>query len=217
MLYALRDPLSFVVLALSFVVAVTLAGWVGSLAAGREARLEDPRRRRPDPRAHVDPFGAVAAALTGVGWARPVPLPYRGAARVALAGPLVLLGVGAGLLIGVGLLEGQVSAGTAVLQAGVDGGPLLARVLLLAGLVHLFVGLLSLLPLPPLDGGRLLFARSPRTPGWQKAELYLVEKNLGVVALLVLLLLPLAGQQPLLLALLTAVGEPLVRLLTGLG
>src|SRR3712207_7472052 len=55
----------------------------------------------------------------------------------------------------------------------------------------------SLVPLPPLEGGRLLFARAPRTHGWQQAELYLVEKNLGTVAVLVLLLLPLGGQQPL--------------------
>ncbi|MCU1674538.1 MAG: hypothetical protein JWN77_2651 [Frankiales bacterium] len=217
MLYALRDPLSFLVLVVSFVVAVTLAGWVQSLLALRRgAPLEDPRRRRPDPRAHLDPFGSVSAALTGVGWTRPVALPRRSAALVALAGPAVLLLVAAGLLVAFGAVEGQVSVDTTVLQQGADGVPVLSRVLLLAGLVHLFVGLLSLVPLPPLDGGRLLFARSPRTPGWQKAELYLVEKNLGTVAVLVLLLLPLAGQLPLLLALLSAVGDPFVRLLTGL-
>jgi Zn-dependent protease len=220
-LYALRDPLSFVVLVLSFLLACTLAGWVASLAAARGARPDEPRRLRPDPRGHLDPFGCVAAALAGVGWARAVDLPRtrsaRGrAVRVALAGPLLLLLVGAGCLVAFGALEGAVRADVLLLQDGVQGPQLLSRVLLLVGLVHLYVGLLSLVPLPPLDGGRLLFALAPRTPGWQRAELYLVEKNLGTVAVLVLLLLPLAGRLPLLLALVSAVGEPLVRLLTGL-
>ena len=221
MLYALADPLSFLVLALSFVVASTLGGWAAVLAAGGAAApgLEDRGRARPDPRRHLEPFGVVAAALTGVGWYRPAPLPFRGGRPVAstLAGPAVLLAVGGALLVGAGAVTGQVlGAGTTVLQGGADGLGLLPRVLVLAGLVHLFVGLLSLVPLPPLEAGRLLFARAPRTQGWQKAELYLVEKNLGTVAVLVLLLLPLGGQLPLLLSLLSAVGAPLVALLTSL-
>lgn len=221
MLYALGDPLSFLLLVLSFVLAATLSGWVQALllVRGPSARLlEDRGRLRPDPRRHLDPFGTVAAALTGVGWGRPVPLP-RGAgsraALVALAGPLLLLAVAAGCLIGFGALQGAVEADTTVLRSGVGGLALVPRVLLLAGLVHLFVGLLSLVPLPPLDGGRLLFALAPRTVGWQQAEDYLVEKNLGLAAVLLLLLLPLAGALPLLLFLLSSVGSPLVRLLTG--
>jgi Zn-dependent protease len=213
-LYALDDPLSLLVLVLAFVVASTLAGWVATLAAGRA--VAEPGRRRPDPRRHVDPFGAVAAALTGVGWARPVTLPKRRPALVALAGPAVLLVVGAACLAGVGVLVGGVDAGPAVLQSGVQGLPLGPRVLLLTGLVHLYVGLLSLVPLPPLDGGRLLFALAPRTLGWQRAQDYLVERNLGTAAVLVLLFLPLGGRLPLLLAVLSAVGRPLVRLASGL-
>ena len=220
MLYALGDPLSFAVLVLSFVLATTLAGWVGTRMAVRSGtrELDDPRRLRPDPRAHLDPLGAVAAALTGVGWHRPAPTPTsRGAVpAVTLAGPLVLLLVAAGLLTAAGAAAGRLDgADTMLLQRGI-GGDLLPRVLLLAGVVHLFVGLLGLVPLPPLEAGRLLFARAPRTPGWQKAELYLVEKNLGTAAVLVLLLLPLGGQLPLLLSLLSAAGRPLVGLLTGL-
>lgn len=227
MLYALRDPLAFVVLVASFVLASTLAGWSSTLVGvrTRAAQLDDAGRRRPDPRRHLDPFGCVAAALTGVGWWRAVPLRHdarRGVAATTLAGPAVLLLVAAGCLLGVGALGGRLDqTGATLLQVGTDGDPQAAalalgpRVLLLVGLVHLFVGLLSLVPLPPLEAGRLLFARAPRTAGWQKAEGYLVEKNLGTVAVLVLLLLPLAGQLPLLLALLTAAGRPLVSALTG--
>lgn len=224
MLYALRDPFSLLVLVVAFLVATTLAGLASSYAATRagDRTPSAEGRLRPDPRRHVDPFGAVAALLSGVGWARPVAVPFRAttgaAVRITLLGPLLCLLVAGACLIGFGALAGGHSAGVDLVRNGVTSASGLSygeRALLLFGLVHLFVGLLSLVPLPPLDGGRLLFARAPRTPGWQQAELYLVEKNLGLVALLVLLLLPLGGPRPLLLELLDVVAQPLVRLLTG--
>lgn len=225
MLYALRDPFSLLVLVVAFLVATTLAGlassWAAVRAGDRTPAAEG--RLRPDPRRHVDPFGAVAALLSGVGWAKPVAVPYRASTgatlRITLSGPLLCLLVAAACLLGFGVLVGGVVGATVdVVQEGVPSGPGISyaeRALLLFGLVHLFVGLVSLVPLPPLDGGRLLFARAPRTPGWQKAELYLVEKNLGLLAVLLLLLLPLGGPRPLLQELLDVVGRPLVRLLTG--
>jgi len=91
----------------------------------------------------------------------------------------------------------------------------LIRTGLLFGLMNAYVGVLSLVPLPPLDGGRLLFGLAPRTSGWQKAEYHLVEQNIGLVAVLVLLLLPLGGPQALLPVVLDRVVSPLVRLATG--
>ncbi len=87
--------------------------------------------------------------------------------------------------------------------------------LLLGGASQVYLGTLNLVPLPPLDGGRLLLGLAPRSPGWQKADFYLVERNLGVVALLVLLLLPLGGSVPPLPALLDIVLGPLVRVIVG--
>ena len=56
----------------------------------------------------------------------------------------------------------------------------------------------TLVPLPPLAGWRLLELASTGSIGWQRAREYLVEKNLGVLALLILLILPLGGSSPLL-------------------
>ena len=67
------------------------------------------------------------------------------------------------------------------------------------GLELLGIAVLSLVPLPPLPGWRLLELASTGSMGWQRAREYLVEKNLGVLALLVLLILPLGGSAPLLL------------------
>jgi Zn-dependent protease len=59
------------------------------------------------------------------------------------------------------------------------------RALLLAGLLQLIVAVISLIPLPPLEGGRLLFLYTPKTSGWQKAEYQLAERNIGLILVLV--------------------------------
>ncbi|GAC1610938.1 MAG: hypothetical protein NVS3B26_20600 [Mycobacteriales bacterium] len=224
MLYALGDPVSFLILVVSFVVAVTAHGAAASIAADRAGdrrpRLEG--RLRPDPRRHLDPFGSVAAAIAGIGWARPLEplgLRTRRGTRVAscLAGPLVNLVLAVAALISFRALSGQrlIAVSATVLQHGLAGGPVAQRALLLFGLTNAYLGVLSLVPLPPLDGGRLLFALAPRTTGWQKAEYHLVEQNVGLGALLVLLLLPLGGAQALLPTVLDSLISPLARLVTG--
>ena len=222
MLYALGEPLSFVILVVSFVVAVTLHGWVQSLLSARmggRAALQ-PGATRPDPRRHVDPFGAIAGAIAGVGWARPVEVAGRVSRRalavVVAAGVGINLVVGFGALVAFRVLEGPVGGVSSVLlQRGVSNIDLASRVLLLFGLMNVFVGVLSLVPLPPLDGGRLLFASAPRSSGWQKAQHYLVDQNIGVAVLLALLLIPLGGPQALLPTILDTVVGPLVELVTG--
>ena len=223
MLYALGDPLSLLILLVSFLVAVTLHGWVQSLmatrAGDRAPAVEG--RTKPDPRRHVDPFGAVAAAIAGIGWAKPVTPPdrrRRGAmVRVLLSGAIANVVVGLVALAAVPFVA-AVSLGflnaSRVLQYGVE-GPIGARILLLFGLANLMTGLLSLIPIPPLDGGRLMFGLAPRTPGWQKAEYQLDERNIGIAVLLALLIIPLGGTQALLPTILDTIAGPLVRLVTG--
>lgn len=224
MLYALGDPLSFVVLVTSFVLAVTVHGWVACLAADRfgDRRPRAEGRLRPDPRRHIDPFGAIAGLIAGFGWARPLePLARRGRKGTlvagCLAGPAVNLALAAGALMAFRAVSGQGlgAASATVLQHGLSGGTFGERATLLFGLMNLYVGLLSLVPLPPLDGGRLLFGLAPRTSGWQKAEHQLVEQNIGLAAVLLLLLLPLGGPQALLPAVLDSVASPLARIVTG--
>ena len=222
MLYALGEPLSFLILVVSFVIAVTLHGWVQSLLSarmgGRGALA--PGATRPDPRRHVDPFGAIAGAIAGVGWARPVELADRVSRRalalIVAAGSGVNVVVGFGALVAFRALAGPVGGASSVLlQRGVDGLDVASRVLLLFGLMNVFVGVLSLVPLPPLDGGRLLFASAPRSSGWQRARYYLVDQNIGVAVLLALLLIPLGGPQALLPTILDTLVGPLVELVTG--
>lgn len=240
MLYALRHPVALLVLAAGFVAAVTLHGWVQARLAGfageRTGRAAG--RTRLDPRRHVDPFGAVAAVLGGTGWGAPVTVPMSrpvsrpmsrptaftrhrspGGARlvaILLSGSVLNLAVCAAsvacyLMLGGDALSLQAASVSGLLHGDV-GRVDAATGVLLFGVANLAVGLLALVPIPPLDGGRLLFAFGPRSRGWQRAEHVLAEQNWGVGALLLLLLLPIAGERPLLLALLDVVGGPLLAL-----
>lgn len=218
MLYALGDPLSFVLLVVVFVVSATASGWLTALAS-RRLGVHEPGRRSPDPRRQLDPFGAVGAAVSGIGWARPVDVPaHRRGSVVALAtltGPLVVLVVGLGVLAGFGATYGPVPGNVSLLQDGAGVLPPGQELWLLGGLMATYVGALSLVPLPPLPGGHALFALAPRSLAWQKAHFQLVERNLGTAALLALLLIPLGGPQALLPALLDLIIDPLVRAVSG--
>lgn len=230
MLYALGDPLVFVLLLLWTLLAITLHGWLTSLvlARGGVRAAAGQGRSRPDPRRQVDPFGAIAAATGGVGWSAG----FEGLDRrrrglivaSAMLPALVLIALGTGLLVGFSTLSsdailarpspamqnGSASWGSFLAGGGFD-PPAAEAVLLLGGLVLLYTGLLSLLPLPPLAGGRLLFALAPQSIGWQKAEHQLVERNIGVAVLVGISLL----LAPLLYAVLDAFAAPWARVVTG--
>jgi Zn-dependent protease len=223
-LYALAHPASLAVLVASFVLGLTLRGSFEALLARAfgDRRPAAEGRLQPDPRRQVDPFGVVAALISGLGWIRPVEL-YRSRDRrvllaVSLGGPALNLLLGAGLLVAWRVWEGPArcfgSGAAYELQHGypeLTGG----GVLLLAGASQLYLGALALVPLPPLEGGRLLFGLAPRTQGWLRAEYQLVERNIGIAVLLALLIIPLGGPVPLLPSVLDTILSPVLNGLCG--
>lgn len=226
MLYALRHPVALVALLAAFLLGVTVRSFVQARLAARygdRAALAEGRGRF-DLRRDLDPFGAVAAALAGVGWGRPMERPayvrpgQRGRIlAVLLAGPAALLVLGAILLGAYAAMGGPRGLG----QSGIVPATVHASfvpdnpaqtLLLFAGIELVAMAVLALIPLPPLDGGRILFLYAPRTPGWQKAEYHLAERNIGTAIVLALVLIPLAGQDPLLLFLIDLIVYPLLAL-----
>jgi len=226
-LRALAHPVTFFGLLAGFLVAIA-AHAVAQAAVARGYRDRRALRELRKPSRIIDPFGAVAAAIAGPGWgvSRQQPFRWRGRGRQVvqlLAGPAASLAVGAaGIAVyrAVGgprvlleavrlsdLLQGQSAEAVALLVG--NGGQLFA---LAFGIEALAVAVLSLVPLPPLTGWRILMLFSGRSLGWQRAREYLEERNFGVVALLVLLLIPLGLGGPILLELIDWV----VGLLVGL-
>ncbi|NLG69603.1 MAG: site-2 protease family protein [Firmicutes bacterium] len=158
--FALHDPLSLVLWVLAILPAIVLHELAHAVVA---YRLGDPTPRYEgrltlDPRAHIDPIGALMLFLFGFGWARPVNVnPYhfangrRGMMLVALAGPLanVTLAWLSGLLWEAMLwLPGQGMLG------GI--GPAVREFFVLSLRVNLWLAAFNLLPNPPLDGSRIL-------------------------------------------------------------
>jgi hypothetical protein len=89
-------------------------------------------------------------------------------------------------------------------------GSFLQRFALGFGVESLACGLLCLVPIPPLPLGVWLWSVLPRADGARRIAYRLLEEQWGILVLLVLLLIPLAGQQPLLLALVGAVANPIL-------
>jgi Zn-dependent protease len=157
-----------------------------------------------NPLRHVDPFGTLLlpgimlvgqlVATGGVqamfGWAKPVPVdvmrlrhPRRDMMLVAAAGPAMnfVLALAAGLLANIVFAARDIF--------GAAGGEFLIKLFVLSVLSNLILGLFNLIPLPPLDGGRILVGLLPRGPALAVARL----ERFGIlIVLLVLFLLPMA-------------------------
>ena len=139
-------------------------GWVARRLGDRTA--ESLGRLTLNPKDHIDPFGTIMVPAMLIlmnspvvfGWAKPVPInpnnfrnPRKGMMWSALGGPLINL-----LLATVCAV-----AFKGMLYAGIIVKPLLIF-LIVAVQLNLFLAVFNLIPIPPLDGGRVLVGLLPR-------------------------------------------------------
>ncbi len=136
-------------------------------------RLGDPTARllgrlNLNPLRHLDPIGTVAIFVFGFGWARPVPVnagnlrnPRQDMIWVSLAGPLTNFALA---LISVLLLRGISLLETANLISGELFLEVIRPLRVMAAFslyINVLLGVFNLLPIPPLDGGRVLVGILP--------------------------------------------------------
>ncbi len=117
-----------------------------------------------NPRAHIDPNGAILFLLVFFGWGKPTPVnpmnmfvdPRRGMALVSAAGPIsnVLLATLFALPFRAGLLDWRSPSFNAPLSGG-TAESMIADFLAYGILLNSFLAVFNLIPLPPLDGFKL--------------------------------------------------------------
>lgn len=153
-------------------------------------RLGDPTAKNQgrltlNPIASIDPVGALGILLFGIGWAKPVPVnplnfkdPKKGMAITALAGPVsnVLAGLAGALLLNILLcLQGLIPTQALVI---------LSVFFYYYISINLMLAVFNLLPVPPLDGSRLVAAFLPDRAMYRY---YRYERVLVTVLFLILL------------------------------
>jgi len=129
-----------------------VANWLGDDTAYYQGRLT------LNPFAHLDLFGTVSMVLFGFGWAKPVPVnPTRfkcnmrlGMALTALAGPVSNLLLSLIFMI---LGKGAALIGNA---SGNDFFYFANWILMTISVTNIYLAFFNLIPIPPLDGSRIL-------------------------------------------------------------
>lgn len=216
MLFALRQPATLLGLVLGLAVGCYLRVVVQQLYVGGRRSVPSVTAAR----SWLDPFGMVAALLAGIGWS---PRPVLGHGKPRQAWVVVVITVVVhGVLAAAGLAAYLAAGGLRVTLpfastvAVLHGSQIVTtsfsqRVALGFGIENLACGLLALVPIPPMDLGVALWSALPRSAGSRRMAYRVLEEQWGIAILLVLLLLPLAGEQPVLLQLVGSIGDRILN------
>ncbi|MFO7761118.1 MAG: site-2 protease family protein [Thermodesulfobacteriota bacterium] len=173
------------ILAPPFLFALTIHeychGWVA-------ARFGDPTARAMgrltlNPLKHLDPLGILAFIIMKIGWAKPVPVdpryfknPMKDMIWVSLAGP------GANILTAIA--SAVLAWFVALLSPVIPGFLLFPLYQMLAASIwiNIVLAVFNLLPIPPLDGSKVLMGLLPR----RQADLFSKLEPFGFLILLAL-------------------------------
>lgn len=172
-----KDPGSFVILVGLLLYSVifhevahgVVAYWFGDRTARDAGRLT------LNPVVHIDPMGTIMLFLVGFGWANPVPVNFynlkhyrAGLICVALAGCLTNIAIATVALF---ILQFY---GTHSFFSGI---------LLIVARINIILGAFNLIPIPPLDGSKILMGFLPADMQMQLARF----ERYGFIILIVLL------------------------------
>ncbi len=180
----------FIILAPPLLLALTVHEFSHGYVA---FRLGDPTaqangRLTLNPLKHLDPLGTLAFFIFHIGWAKPVPVnpnyfknPQKDMLWVALAGPAtnLILAVVSALMIKIVWLVGHNIPYSALAELILVP---LSHTLIASVWINLVLCIFNFLPIPPLDGSRILAGILPP----ELARSYASIEKYGFVLLLVL-------------------------------
>jgi Zn-dependent protease len=210
------DPATIITIAIFLLVAFPIHEFFHALVAYRlgDSTAKYAGRLSLNPIVHFDPVGGGLLTITMLlggfvfGWAKPTPInPYnmryghRGEALVALAGPAsnAVMAVAGAIPL------------RFIIATGMVVPDLVVQVLYLFVYVNVILAIFNLVPIPPLDGSKLLFgALDPRT-------VYRIRPVLEQYGFLILIvaIIPIFGGRSLLGIVVVPIIDAVVRLLVG--
>lgn len=152
------NPISFFILAVILIFSIiaheVAHGWVAKLFGDDTAFLSG--RLTLNPLSHLDPIGTIMLFFVGFGWAKPVPVNYYkisnnrfGLFSVSLAGCATNILIAT---IALALLHFEAVGSNIFLSAAL---PIVVR-------INIILGAFNLIPIPPLDGSKILMSFLPR-------------------------------------------------------
>lgn len=156
-------------------------------------RLGDPTARNAgrltlNPLSHLDPIGTIAFFFIKFGWAKPVPVnpryfqnPRQDMLWVALAGPVtnLLLAVASALVLKLVIGIASVIPYSSLLEAILVP---FSNMLVASIWINLVLCIFNFLPIPPLDGGRIMTGLLPE----HLARTYASFERYGFIVILIL-------------------------------
>jgi len=162
--------LALIALGISVIMHEYMHGWTAEKFGDSTARIAG--RLTFNPLAHIDPLGSILLPLLLawqhlpiLGWAKPVPVnfnalrnPKRDMIWVGLAGPAI------NMVIAI--------IGSLILRTGiVNPSSLLETFLMNLVVINLVLGIFNLIPIPPLDGSRVVMGILPDRISYEYAKL----------------------------------------------
>jgi Zn-dependent protease len=185
-IFTSAGPLAFFIVFGSLVISITVHEFAHAFAADK---LGDPTPRVQgrlslNPLAHLDPLGTIMILIAWFGWGKPVMFdpynlknPRRDAAFIGLAGPVSNF-----------ILATLLSILLRILPLP----PLIQLVFVYIIYLNLILGIFNLIPIHPLDGGKILIGFLPKNLA---LEWNAVLNQYGML-ILIFLIFPFTGRSP---------------------